>query len=514
MSRKSTRRNFLQTTAAGGALLGLGDLAFLSCLPPVSAAEAKLDPQLVQFQPEIDGLVRLIEDTPRSELLEAVARKIHSGTSYREILAALLLAGVRNVRPRPSVGHKFHAVLVVNSAHLASLSSPDTDRWLPIFWALDYFKSSQADESRQSGWQMPPVDESAVPPAHKARAAFIEAMENWDEAALDAAVVSLARTAGATEVFELFSRYGGRDYRSIGHKAIFVANSSRTLDCIGWRYAEPVLRSLASALVNHSGEDNPSQSDHAADRPWRRNQELVKKIGAGWQGGQLNDDATRDLVAMFRTESSDAMCDKAVELLSQGVAAQSIWDAVLVASGELLMQQPAIVPLHAVTTSNAMRYAYNATGDDQTRRLLLLQNCAFLPMFRSSAKSRGGLKDLSIAELEPAALKESASAGAIEEIFADVSGNPLQAGRKIRTYLAQDDQGAKHVIDAARRLLFLKGNNAHDYKFSSAVLEDYYQVSPAWRDTFLATSVFNLRGSGDRDNRLVQRTRNALKAST
>jgi hypothetical protein len=32
-----------------------------------------------------------------------------------------LLAGVRNIEPRPSVGFKFHAVLVVNPVHLASL---------------------------------------------------------------------------------------------------------------------------------------------------------------------------------------------------------------------------------------------------------------------------------------------------------------------------------------------------------------------------------------------------------
>ena len=65
--------------------------------------------------------------------------------------------------------------------------------------------------------------------------------------------------------------------------------------------------------------------------------------------------------------------------------------------------------------------------------------------------------------------------------------------------------------NAARRLIFLKGQNAHDYKFSAAVLEDYFDVTPAWRGQFLATSVFNLRGSGDRDNPLVQRTRAALK---
>jgi hypothetical protein len=59
-------------------------------------------------------------------------------------------------------------------------------------------------------------------------------------------------------------------------------------------------------------------------------------------------------------------------------------------------------------------------------------------------------------------------------------------------------------------LIFLKGNNAHDYKFSTAVLEDYYHVSPAWRNRFLASSVYNLRGSAGSDNALVQRTRAAL----
>ena len=61
-------------------------------------------------------------------------------------------------------------------------------------------------------------------------------------------------------------------------------------------------------------------------------------------------------------------------------------------------------------------------------------------------------------------------------------------------------------------MVYLKGNDAHDYKFSSAVLEDYRHVSPQWRDKFLALSVFNLRGSGERDSRIVERTRAALEA--
>src|SRR6266513_4885093 len=176
MNVRTTRRRFLKTTIGASALLGLGDLGFLSRLRPVSAAEAKLEPDIVRFNPDVEPLVRFLEDTPRERLLEEVGAKIKRGLSYRDLLAALLLAGVRNIQPRP-VGFKFHAVLVVNSAHLASLSSPDSDRWLPIFWALDYFKSSQAQDVKEGDWTMRPVDELKVPAAERAKQAFIEALE-------------------------------------------------------------------------------------------------------------------------------------------------------------------------------------------------------------------------------------------------------------------------------------------------------------------------------------------------
>src|SRR5262249_32573746 len=117
MNMRTSRRGFLGTSTAASALLGLGDLSFLSRLSPVSADEAFVDPKVVRFGSEIEPLVRLLEDTSRDQLLEEVGSRIRNGLCYRDVVAALLLAGVRNVQPRPSVGHKFHAVLVVNSAH-------------------------------------------------------------------------------------------------------------------------------------------------------------------------------------------------------------------------------------------------------------------------------------------------------------------------------------------------------------------------------------------------------------
>ena len=508
MNIRTDRRRFLRASATGGALLGLGDLSFLSRLRPVSADEATLDPKVVRLQPEIEPLVRLLEETPRERLLEEVAARVRKGTAYRDVLAALMLAGVRNVQPRPSVGHKFHAVLVVNSAHLASLSSPDTDRWLPIFWALDYFKSSQAQDVREGNWTMGPLDESAVPPARKARKAFIAAMDAWDESAADAAVASLARSAGSNEVYELFFRYGARDFRSIGHKAIYVANSWRTLQCIGWQHAEPVLRSLAYALLMHE-DGNPATRDDPADLPWKHNQERADRIKEGWTGGKPDTAAAADLLATLRKGTSDEACEQVVELLNREISPQSVWDALFAGAGELLLRQPGIVSLHAVTSTNALHFAFQASGDDRTRRLLMLQNAAFLPMFRAAMDGRGKVADARIDRLEPVATTQ-VGPGALEEIFAEASRDRMTAARKALAYL-QAGRDPRPLIDAARRLVFLKGNDAHDYKFSSAVLEDYNQASPGWRDRYLASSLLLLPRPADRDNSLVQRTRAALQ---
>ncbi|MEA3210457.1 MAG: hypothetical protein QOE70_3514 [Chthoniobacter sp.] len=500
------RRSFLKVTAGAGALMALGDLGFLGRLPTVSAAEASLSPEKVRFHPDIEPIVRLLEETPRERVLEEVAARIHRGLSYREVLAALLLAGVRDIQPRP-VGFKFHAVLVVNSAHLASLASPETDRWLPIFWAIDQFKSSQAADVREGDWTMEAVEESSVPSGDRAKQAFTEAMDQWDEAAADTAVAGLVRSAGVEELFEIFCRYGVRDFRDIGHKAIYVANSFRTLEVIGWQHAEPVLRSLAYALLERGGAaENPAKADLPADRPFRQNLETIKRLGNGWLEGKPSPEATTEFLQAMRTGSSSELSDLTVKLVNQGVAPQSIFDGLFAGAGELLMRAPGIVSLHAMTFTNAVHYTWHRVKSDETRRLLLLQNAAFLPLYRGKPAEKG----VRIDALEPLAAGGTGDE-AIAEIFADVGKDRLAASRKILGYL-KDQPSARPLVDAARRLIFLKGTNAHDYKFSSAVLEDYERLSPSWRERLLAASAFNLRGSGEPDNDLVHRTRSALGA--
>lgn len=497
MTRPADRRSFLTTSA-----VTLGAWSAFEGLPRVRAEDAKVDPKLVRLDSGIEPLVTLLEETPRDRLLEEVGGRVKKGLAYCDVLAALLLAGVRNIQPRPAVGFKFHAVLAINAAHQASLAGPDRDRWLPIFWALDNFKGGQAQNKKETGWRMKPVDEANVPSARNALKLFAEAMEQWDEAKADVAAAGVARHCTEGQAFDAFAKYGCRDYRDIGHKIIFVANGFRTLQTIGWHHAEPVLRSLALALLKREGTTKPT-GDLPADRVGIRSAELAKTLGENWNEGAAKPDAVPDLLALLRTGSDADVGGAFAKRMNGTVSPRTLWDAVFLGAGELLMKQPGIVGLHTLTTANALRYAFGATGDDAVRRLVLLQAASFLPLFRGAMGAKTANVKIDTIEADDGATDA-------EAIFGSLSKDKGKAARQALKLLGERPDAASELMDAGRRLIFLKGTDSHDYKFSSAVLEDCGHVSAPWRNRFLAASLFWMKGSGGPDSGLVRRTREAL----
>jgi hypothetical protein len=508
MTIPSNRRRFLTTTSAVGALAGLGEFGFLQQLPRLTAADVAAPRGRVQLHADIEPLVRLIEDSDRARLLEAVADRIRQGTTYQDLLAAVMLAGVRGIQPRP-VGFKFHAVLVINSAHLASLSATDRDRWLPLFWSLDNFKQSQERNRKEGNWSMSALESGKLPDGAHAAARFREAMEKWDVDGADHAVAAWSRVAGLNEVYEAFWRLGARDFRNIGHKAIFVANSYRTLQTIGWRHSEPILRSLAYALLEHEGAA-PSERDDERDRPGRENAKRVTEIRRDWQRGRVSREAGTEMLQVLRTANPAEASAKVVQMLNAGIDPASVWDGLFLTAGELLIRQPGIVGLHCVTTANALYFGYEVSGNDETRRYLMLQAAAFLTMFREAMRSRGRIRDdIRLDAFEPAELSAKGP-HAVEEVFQVLATDKVQASRKTLALLAREADLVPTLMAAGRRLIFARGTDSHDYKFSSAAFEDFYNVTPALRNTFLAANMVQLRPAGGDETDLTRRIRAAL----
>lgn len=328
----------------------------------LSRLEAQVTPELFRFHPDIEPLVQLIERTPRDRCAEMAVDQLRNGVSYRQLLGALFLAGVRNVNPRPP-GFALHCVFVIHSAHLISMEAPPDSRLLPLFYALDNFKTAQARDAGQQGgdYVMRPI-RGALPSAEKAASELVAALETWDGERAERAATAMARHGLASDAFAVLWRYGARDYRNIGHKAIYVANAQRTLQTIGWQHAEPVLRSLVQSLADF-GPEQRVNGYAFDDQCYGVNLKLVKDSFAKLPSLWTSDDAAETLAVLetIRKAKPQEACAGISSRLVQGKTnAGAVWDAVHLAAAELRMRtvNNAIVGLHAVSSANALHHLF------------------------------------------------------------------------------------------------------------------------------------------------------------
>jgi hypothetical protein len=454
----------------------------------------------------ISVLLKLLEDSPRERIVRELVRMIRAGLRYEDLLAALSLAAVRNVQPYPDVGFKYHSVLVLRSIHLATQHLAAADKWLPIIWATDYFKHTQAQERATGGWRLPMKRVAPGGNPQAARRELATALDNWDPDAADAAIVKYVRAASPDEIFSLLFPYGARDLRAIGHKAITVSNAHSLIALLGSAQAEPILRSTVAALQNSGGGPNPANQELPPDQPWRRNQQQLQNIPQSWSQGRDDPGARSELhAALYRVAPEEAGAVVA-EFLRRRLSPGAIWQVLFDVAAELLMHEPSIVLLHAQTTANALHYAYRVCGNEQTQQLMLLQCAAFITMFREMT---GTIQpDLGLEALQSLPLE---GVDAIGEIFSDLStGHRLQAVRKSLGYL-QKGGDAEALIATARHHLVYNADEAHDYKFSEAVFDGYSHLSDLdWRQRFLSAGMAYFKAPRKRPSPLVEETMELL----
>ncbi len=447
---------------------------------------------LAQTPPEVGALHRLVEETPRERVAAELADLIRDGLDHRRTLAALAVATSRQVQPFPHVGFKYHTVLALQSVHLTALNLPGKERWLPVFWALDYFKRAQEAERRQSGWTMGPQPAPVAGTAEEARRRLIDALDRWDLEAVDPAILDFARLAAPEQLSEVLFRYGIRDLRAIGHKAIAVQNVHRLLPIVGAEYAPPVLRSLAAALQNHGSGPNPATSDLPSDRTWRAFQAMLGEIPKTWKQGWRDDSARDELVRTLREVSEPDAGWAVIDLLKHGVSTDSIWEALFATAAELVLRRPAVVPVHAQTSANAFHHVFRHARAEDTRLLALLQSAAFMPGFRRRVgNARPALR---VDDLEPLPVSGN-GAEALRDAFSELPRDRTSGARKALHYL-QHGGSAEALVASARRQLARNGRQSHDYKFTEAAAENYRAMAPtAWRDRVLSASMAYFTGT-------------------
>ena len=499
MPDRNTRRQFLQSTAAVGAVVGASDLAAFAEFSPATAGETRVTPDIVRYSPDMEPLVRLMEDTPIDHCPEMLAEQLRQGRSYRQLLAGLFLAALRG----PS--SIAHSVFVIHAAHEMSLDAPVAERLLPLFWALNNYKYWH-NWHAQNPNRLSPF-KGILPSAETAEIEFHAAMRQADGTKAEAAMLSLLRSRGASHVMGLLWPYGAQDCVDVGHCAITVSNVCRVLPTIGRQHAEPMLRWVLQRLI--------SQGDQTYLPNRERARQAMGKLPGNWAASGGETGVARELLAQMRNLQTSDACDLAVTCLTTGKArAGAIWDAIHLNAGEVMMRKADDGhSLHANTAANALHHAFHTSDVPADRLLILLQAIGWQcqsrrrkmetdAQWRASALKIDELTGIDIPAIE---------GEATGEILASLSTQPHAAARKAFA-LSRQYPDAQVFQGAVRSLTIAKATvNAHDVKFPVAMFEDYAQVSPTWRPHLLATSVYWLKGSDTPDSAVVQQAREAVR---
>jgi hypothetical protein len=519
---QTTRRRFLRATAAT-AFLGRADLTSLGGLAAIGAEQPATALDMIRFGPDLEPLIRLIEETPRDQCVVKLVEQLRRGLPYRRLLSAVFFAAIRRK------DSNFHEVYKIHSAYQVSLDLPSDERILPLFWAVDGVKRMHED------FPSPPVVElqGTLPCFESAAAEFDDAIERADRELAERALVVMARGQGARQIMEQLWIHGAANVSANGHRAIAVASCWRTLETIGWQHAEPVLRFVVQNLFSLGG----GKPDQYYQPNTARVDQHLDKLPPGWAAGLGDREATIELFALLRDGKSDQACALACEQLLRGIGAQAIWDSVHLAAAELMIRGDTGFmlwsrPLHANTSANALHYAFRTSTSARTRLLVLLQAVAWVAHITSGDLRDGSLRDLQITELHGTQVPAS-SEDAVAEVFSLLpfrtyhwdsktkhaettygsrEGADL-AGRKVFALAHERPEAVPLVLCAARNWLCLKATvDAHDYKFLAAILENVEWVSPRWQPHLLAASVHDFHGEQSPDSPVVKQARQALES--
>jgi hypothetical protein len=450
--------------------------------------------------PPEDDLIALaasLRDATRERAFDVAADAIRAGASPQALLGAVFLAGVAEIRPRPH--GILHTVMMVESAcQLSGAAASRREAWHAALFNLDEFKTSQDEDRRDwSDYRMKPLTAPSAG-AEPARREFVAAMDAFDAERAERALLALVPHVDSDTFFELLRPIAARCYAFIGHKAIYAVQVERVLRRIGWRHAEPALRSLVlSLLVGRQTES------------FGRARELARRVPAGWLGVPADPARSESLWAALRTATPVDAPASLVGALQSGAGAASAWDAVILLGSEIFSRRPgrrsadggrSLLPVHAFTVPSALRHAFLAARADETRRILLLQAAAWVTSLRDDLGSLVGLS------MEGPGLSASAEAAPNPEAVLAL-GSPASALRLMN----DDPASAGAVLSQLRRSLARLGREPHQHKYAAAMQEEAARVHPRLRPRLIAPALDYLAHPSDTQTEVFERAESALE---
>jgi hypothetical protein len=362
-----------------------------------------------------------------------------------------------------------------------------------------------------------------LPAASLAATMFRASMLGSDGDGARRATLALARDRGPRQVMHQLWEFASRNVGdNLGHPAIALANSHRALEAMGWQHAEVALRYVTGYIAGYKGDKTYAPN-------LERVRQTVPGLATDWAAAVGERTATVDLYHLLRAGKADDACALICsQLLANKVKAGAAWDAIALAAADSIFRHrigggALGAQVHAVTTTNALRYGFDLVDAPQVKLTNLLQAAGVVSDFyvRQLGKERV-LRDVSLLDLKNPATKPG---GSLREVFESLPFKSREHAEPRPGEREASDQACRMAFDllsnadshepfmqTARSFLCVKASlDPHDIKFPAAAFEDASLVSAEWKPYLLASSVHALHGSRSNDIAVLTQVREALK---
>jgi len=348
---------------------------------------------------------------------------------------------------------------------------PPRERLAAVLWNLDDFKASQARDEQEGDWRLPPAPKASTRSADEARRELAAALESGDDERADRAAVGAWEHLDHGSTFEILTSHAVRDFSNLGHKPIFVGHADRVLRRIDERHGLPVIRALVHGLLDapEALEEHDVSARAAHD------------LRDDWKTGRRLPEESLELAHALRGADPGDARAAVVEAVESGLHPDSAWDGIRLAAAELFARRPSLLPVHPTTVSSALRFVYDSSRDDSTRRIALLQAAAWIPLFREALAPRVGFS-VDDPGLDELVQPSEGQAVEVRELFEEPT--------RERTRAFLRDPGALAPFeDALRRHVFRGGREHHVPKYAAVLIEDVRTADPRWRGALFAAAL-------------------------
>ena len=481
------RRDFLVDVGRGMLVASVGSvLAQDLGLAPAALADEKA--RNLTFG-ALEPLVDLMQETPPDRLLPAVMARMKAGTEIRSLVAAAALANARAFGGQDYEG--YHALMALAPAYHMAQELPEAQRALPVLKVL-YRNTSHIQ-------QMGCGHREAIRPVDPAGATAT--VESLREAERRQDMDGAERAFAALMTGSLDGAYNDLQYlvqdNADVHRVVLAWRAWALLDLTGKEHAHTLLRQSVRYCVDQEANVRKYKQGDPLRTLLPRLLDQYKLLSRT-PGERRPDDAwVLDLAHTIYAADRSKAADAVAAALADGVAAESIGEAISLAAHQLVLHDPgrkkadsdqkpvgsvhgASVGVHASDSANAWRNIARVSNRRNALASLIVgayhtagQAGGLNPQPYPLAEHRESVKDVAPCDL----LAEAESA---------IKANDQSRACALVHRHGETGGDARPAFDLLLRYAISEDGALHAEKYYRTVTEEFATTRPAFRWRHLA----------------------------